>query len=105
MIGAEHVPVVQRRCGDLQNMKTGYFLEVIAMDIVGPLQSGNMYIFVVSDYFTRWVEAFSIPSQDAVTVANCIFDSVFCRWGVPSQLHSDIRAQFESLIIKEISKI
>ena len=38
MIGAEHVPVVQRRCGDLQNMKTGYFLEVIAMDIVRPLQ-------------------------------------------------------------------
>ena len=98
----------QRRRGALQNMKTGYPLEVIAMDIVGlfpPSKSGNKYILAVSDYFTRWVEAFGIPSQDAVTVANCIVDSVFCRWGVPSQLHSDMGAQFESLIIKEISKI
>ena len=98
----------QRRRGALHNVKTGYPLELIAMDIVGPFppsKSGNKYILVVSDYFTKWVEAFGIPSQDAVTVANCIVDSVFCRWGLPSQLHSDMGAQFESLIIKEISKI
>jgi len=78
------------------------------MDIVGlfpPSKSGNKYISVVSDYFTKWVEAFGISSQDAVTVANCIVDSVFCRWGLSSQLHSDMGAQFESPIIKEISKI
>jgi len=83
-------------------------LEVIAMDIVGPLppgKSGNKYILVVSDYFTRWVGAFGIPSQDVVTVANQIVDSVFCRWRVPSQLHSDMGAQFESQNIQEISKI
>jgi len=51
------------------------------------------------------VEDFGIPSQDVVTVANCIVDPVFCRWGLPSQLHFDMGAWFESLIIKEISKI
>ena len=98
----------QKRCGPLPNLKAGYPLEVIAMDIVGPFpisKSGSKYILVVSDYFTRWVEAFSIPSQDAVTVANRIVDSVFCRWGVPSQLHFDMGAQFESQTIQEISKI
>jgi len=103
--GAEHVPVVQlvrepaRRCGALQNVRTSYPLELITMDIVGPLppsKSGNKYILVVFDYFTRWVEAFGISSQNSVTVANCIVDSVFCRWRLPSQLHSDTRAQFES---------
>ena len=81
---------------------------MIAMDIVGPFpisKSSSKYILVVSDYFTRWVEAFDILSQDAVTVANQIVDSVFCRWGVPSQLHSDMGAQFESQTIQEISKI
>ena len=95
----------QKRHGALQNMKTGYPLEIVAMDIVGPLppsKSGNKYILVVSDYFTRWVEAFGIPN---LTVANCIVDSVFCRWEVPSKLHSDMGAQFESVIIKEISEI
>ena len=98
----------RKRRGALQNMKTRYPLEIVAMDIVGPLppsKSGNKYILVVSDYFTRWVEAFGIPNQEAVTVANCIVDSVFCRWGVPGQLHSDMGAQFESVIIKEISEI
>ena len=97
----------QKRRGPLQNLRAGYPLEVIAMDIVGPFpisKSGSKYILVVSDYFTRWVEGFGIPSQDAVTIANRIVDSVFCRWGVPSQLHSDIGAQFE-FHIQEISKI
>ena len=99
---AAHKRTGRKRRGALQNMKTRYPLEIVAMDIVGPLppsKSGNKYILVVSDYFTRWVEAFGIPKQEAVTVANCIVDSVFCRWGVPSQLHSDMGAQFESVII------
>ena len=63
-------------------METGYPLELIAMDIVGPFppsKSENKYILVVSDYFTKWVEAFGIRSQDVVIVATCIVDSVFCR--------------------------
>ena len=98
----------QRRRGALQTMKTRYPLEIIAMDIVGPLlpsKSGIKYVLVVSDYFTRWVEAFGVPIQETMTVANCIVDSVFYRSGVPSQLHSDMGAQFESGIIREISDI
>ena len=40
-----------------------------SVDIVGPfppVQSGNIYIMVVCDYFTRWVEAFAIPNQEAM---------------------------------------
>jgi len=81
--GAEHVPAVQLvrepAIEDVEPYKMWVPLELIAMDIVGPLlpsKSGNKYILVVSDYFTRWVEAFGIPSQDAVIVVNCIVDSV-----------------------------
>ena len=27
-----------------------------------------MYILVAGDYFTRWMEAYDIPNQEAVTV-------------------------------------
>ena len=52
----------------LQSVRMGYPLQAIAVDIVGPfpsVQSGNMYIMVVCNYFTRWVEAFAIPNQEA----------------------------------------
>ena len=49
----------QTRRGALENIKAGYPLEIMAMDIVGPLptsKSGNKYILVISDYFTKWAE-------------------------------------------------
>ena len=62
----------QRRRAPLQSMQAGYPMQIIAVDIVGPfspVQSGNNYVVVVSDYFTKWMEAFAIPNQKAVTVA------------------------------------
>jgi len=41
-------------------------MQMIAADIVGPLpksSSGNRCILVVSDYFTRWAEAYGIPAK------------------------------------------
>ena len=33
---------------------------------------GNRYILVVSDYFTKWTEAFPMPNMEAQTVAKLI---------------------------------
>ena len=44
-------------------------------DIYGPLpksKAGNVFILVVQDYFTRWVEMYAIPDQTAETVAGNI---------------------------------
>ena len=56
----------------LSSVKTGYPVQIVAMDILGPLpesEAGNSYILVVADYFTRWTEAYAIPNQEAITVA------------------------------------
>ena len=71
----------QRRRAPLQSMQAGYPMQIIAVDIVGPLspvQSGNNYVLVVSDYFTNWMEAFAIPNQEAVTVAEKLVEEVLC---------------------------
>ena len=64
----------------------------------------NKYTLVASDYFTRWVEAYAIPNQEAITVAKTLTDNMFCRFSLPSQLHSDMGAQFEFELIKELCK-
>ena len=97
----------QQRKGPLQNMRAGYPMQTVATDIMGPFpcsKRGNKYILVASDYFTRWVEAYAIPNQEAITVAKTLTDNMFCRFSLPSQLHSDMGAQFESELIKELCK-
>ena len=64
-------------------------MQIVALDIMGPLpksNQGNRYILVISDYFTRWAEAYGIPNQEAVTVANILVNKFFCRFGLPEQL-------------------
>eukprot|EP00731_Ephydatia_muelleri_P038117 Em0659g1a len=89
----------------LQSVTAGYPLQLVAVDIVGPLtpsRTENTYILVASDYFTRWVEAYAIPNQEAVTVANKLVDEFFCRFSVPEQLHSDQGRQFEANVMQEV---
>ena len=98
----------QHARGPLQNIRAGYPMQIVATDIMGPFptsKSGNKYILATSDYFTRWVEPFAIPNQEAITVPKTLMDHVFCRFLMPDQLHSDMRSQSESEIIKELSKI
>ena len=55
-------------------------MQIVATDILGPLPltcNGNSYLLVATDYFTRWVEAYPIPNQEAVTVANKLTQEFF----------------------------
>ena len=67
-------------------------MQMVATDIVVESTNGNKYILVASDYFTRWAEAYAIPNQEATTVATKLIDNMFCRFGIPEQLHSDMGA-------------
>ena len=92
----------------LKPIVTSYPLQMVATDILGPLpesQSGNSYIIVVADYFTRYTEAYPIPNQEATTVARKLVDEFFLRFSLPDQLHSDQGRNFESAVISEVCKL
>ena len=83
-------------------------MQIVSVDILGPLpmtETGNSYILVVGDHFTKWKEAYSIPNQEAKTVANKLIDEFFCRYSMPEQLHSDQGAQFQTNLIAEVCRI
>ena len=92
----------------LQTVQAGSPMQIVAVDIMGPLpetKDGNRYVLVASDYFTRWVEVYAIPNQEAVTVAEKLVNEMFCRFSPPEQLHSDQGRQFESKLIGEVCKL
>ncbi|KAJ3646624.1 hypothetical protein Zmor_024203 [Zophobas morio] len=46
---------------------------------------------VVSDYVSKWDEAFAILNQEATTVATKLIDNWISRFGIPMELHSRSR--------------
>ena len=75
------------------------------MDVLGPLPMtarGNQYILVMSDHFTKWVEAVPMPNQRAETVAKAFVDEVVTRHGVPTKLLTDQGRNFEADRMKQV---
>ena len=67
-------PAVNPRA-PLMSVPIGSPMEMLAMDILGPLpvsNKRNRYLLVVSDYYTKWPEFFPLPDQKATTVAKVL---------------------------------
>ena len=80
-------------------------MERIAIDVLGPLpitETGNKYILIIADYFTKWVEAYPMPNQEATTVAELLVREFISRFGVPLLIHSDQSRNFESELFAEM---
>ena len=89
----------------LQTVTSGFPMHIVAVDFLGPLPqstAGNSYILVASDYFTKWMKAYAIPNQKAITVARKLVDQMFCHFSPPEQLHFDQGKQFESAVMQEV---
>ena len=71
---------------------------VWGIDIIGKISpkssSGNEYILVAIDYFTKWVEATSYAGLTTAKVAKFIRSHIIYRYGVPHELISDRGAHF-----------
>ena len=101
-------PGPPRKRAGLGHKSVGAPLERIAIDIMGPLpvsESGNEYIMVVGDYYTKWTEAYAIKNHTALTVAENLVQRFISRFGVPHEFHSDQGREFESNLIKELCKL
>jgi len=86
-------------------VRVGALMERIAVDLIGPLnetERRNRYILVVQDYFSKWVEAYPSPNEQALTVAEKIASEWVCRYGASQCLPSDQGNDFESAIFQEM---
>jgi hypothetical protein len=59
--------------------------ERIAIDVAVPFllsHQGNRYLLIAMDYFTKWLEAYVVPSQEASNIEEALVMNFFCRFGI-----------------------
>ena len=89
----------------LSQYNVGAPMERLAIDVLGPLpqsEEGNRFILIAADYFSKWVEAYPLPNQEATTVAEVLVKEFVARFGVSLMIHSDQGQNFESTVFSEM---
>ena len=88
----------------LVNIHTNYPLELVCFDFLTLESSKGGYsnILVITDHFTKFAMAIPTKNQTAKTTAETFYNNFIVHYGIPTRLHSDQGANFESTLIKEL---
>ena len=91
----------------LRAWKPSFPFSTVGIDFLGPLppSSGNIYILLIGDHFTKWHEAIPLPDQSASTTAKALLDNWITRFGCPESIHSDQGRNFEAKLFKSLMEL
>ena len=59
-------------------------------------------ILVVTDHFSRFVQAYKVKDKRAITITKCLYDNYFRHYGFPRHLLSDQGTEFFNAILNEM---
>ena len=78
--------------------------DVWGIDFMGPFPSsfGNLYILLVVDYVSKWVEAATCPNNDSNTVLGFLQRNILSRFGTPKTIISEGGSHFENKVFEKL---
>lgn len=77
----------------------------IHADLFGPLKTsekGKKFILVITDAFTKYIELVATENKEADTIANNIFNTWICRFGIPAELVTDQGKEFTAQVCSRL---
>lgn len=98
-------PEQRRPYGHMSSRKVSRPWEIVSTDLIGPLplsRSGNRYILVVTDLFTKYALLFPLRKATSQAVVKHIENDVFMIYGVPERLICDNGKQYVSSKFKKM---
>nr|GEU72870.1 hypothetical protein VITISV_032805 [Tanacetum cinerariifolium] len=80
--------------------------DVWGIDCIGPFPTshGNVYILVVIDYVSKWVEAEATKTNDHSVVLKFVKKNIFVRHGIPKAIISNGGSHFKNLKFGKLLK-
>ncbi|KRX53322.1 Gypsy retrotransposon integrase-like protein 1 [Trichinella sp. T9] len=100
------VPHIHSMCDEA--ITAGYPLHRVSVDILGPLErtlSGNRYVLVLTDYFTKWTAAFPLTNMEAGTVAKVLVEKYIAYFGAPDYVHIYQGRSFKASVMMEMYRL
>ena len=97
----------QKHRHSLKMWKPSHPFWQVSLDVMGPLpeSSGQKYILLIGDQFSKWYEAVAMANQEAKTVAQAFVDNSITKFGCPVNLHSDKGTNFMSELFTELCRV
>ena len=76
------------------------------MDVIRPItpkaSNDHRFIFVIIDYFIKWIKAASYASVTKSVVAQFIKKEIVCRYGLPKRIISDNGLNLNNYMVIEV---
>ncbi|CAA7029198.1 unnamed protein product [Microthlaspi erraticum] len=101
-----YAPAINAPTQALQAAIPAYPFMRWGMDIVGPMPRSRQcaYLLVVTDYFTKWVEAKAYKNPTAHDVRNFVWQYIICRHGLPYEIVTDNGGQFVAALSENFAR-
>ena len=92
----------------LELYHAGFPMERVHLDILGPFNrsnSGSVYVLVMVDQFSKWVELAPLPAQSAELTARAFLNHFVVTFGCPLEVHTDQGRNFQSDLFQAFCKL
>lgn len=102
-----YAPVSRGKYGELHPINADCVWQKIGIDVAGPLNpevDGYKYILVIVDYFSRYAIAEPLRTMLGGEIARAIFNSVFCKFGIPKTIISDRAANLNQGVVSNLCR-
>ena len=93
-----HAPTIHQPAELLSSISSPYPFMRWSMDIIGPMHPSKQkkLVLVLTDYFSKWIEAESYASIKDAQVENFVWKHILCRHGIPYEIVTDNGSKFIS---------
>ena len=94
----QHASTIHSPTQLLRTMTAPYPFMRWGMDIIGPMPSSQQkrFVLVLTDYFTKWIEAEAFASITEKEVQRFVWKNIICLHGLPYEIVTDNGSQFIS---------
>lgn len=88
-------------------IESQYPFEIVSMDFLklDKAKGGYEYVLVVTDHFTRYVQAYGTKTKSAKSAAEKLYNNYILTYGFPRQIHHDRGKEFDNTLFRRLHQL
>ena len=88
-------------------IKSTYPFEIVSLDFLklDKAKGGFEYVLVVTNHFSRYVQAFATKTKSAKAAAEKLYNNYILTYGFPSQIHHDCGREFHKSLFAKLHQL